>query len=591
MVWPASHYHLLALLGSVLASGMSCIWFLVFVLYADSRIGAIAALSAACFATLGFLLVYALSRPLWASVCFMIAAYDTLWMLRRAREFPYAAAVIDTAVRAVLRAPGLLRVGTAAALVALLVCVLWTAVVVEVLRSTDASFAAVAAVLGLWTSLAWTLRILRAILGTVVSGTVCTAVLRDALRHRGTLRRHGSWSSSEGGDSEGGAAAAHPSASASSAAAGRTGSGEGAVEAQMMHFAWEQGRTGEEDDKGKHHLHHGGADGHGAGHSSLGASLLALRGDEEEEEEEERGGENGVDDEEEEENGAVNEFGVREEGPAQSHPAHTLASGAAAAGPDGYESESGQSLWPRGREEAPLPAAALRDVPAASFFAQVATTKSFGSLCLLALGADVSRNMLWAASTLYAAERRFPALERVAVVRRWLASAARPLVHRCHRHALPLIAMQGAPATEASQATWAQLSQRGLDAVVLDDAGARLLSLAARITGCLAAGAVAVALPQDRAWSALVLLFYILGSSLAPVVLEVFRAAIDALLVAFAVHPGSLEAANAVVFHRMIRVAEVRHIERRHAMRDLAAFHGGGGHVRLQELAEEEDDL
>lgn len=190
-------------------------------------------------------------------------------------------------------------------------------------------------------------------------------------------------------------------------------------------------------------------------------------------------------------------------------------------------------------------------------YLRCALTTSFGSLCVGSLFSPVA-HIFW--TSLRHAKR-----EDADRFHRALFSHSPEKLERFiqsyHKYSFIHVAAYGKPFHIAARDTWTVMQERGVEAIIDDDLTSRLLLFAANGCAGLATVLCGAALFDTPHWTFGAILFFILGYTTTSTATQIVVATVKTLFVCFAENPRRLSQLHPIIYHRLVRISEMKHFK------------------------------
>ncbi|OQR99207.1 transmembrane protein [Achlya hypogyna] len=197
-------------------------------------------------------------------------------------------------------------------------------------------------------------------------------------------------------------------------------------------------------------------------------------------------------------------------------------------------------------------------------YSRIALTSVFGSVCLGALCSPIA-HFLWTVLRMAKRDGSY----------RWLRSVVLPVAPRIdaftqvyHKYTFSYVAAYSQSFHAAAAEVWTLFEERGIEAMVDDDLTSRmLLSSANGCAGCMGTLAALVLFGSHLQVYGTVLSFMV-GYSVSSTATTMLSTAVKTLFVCFAQNPDRLSHLNPIIYHRYIRLSELKNFKERR----LASF-------------------
>ncbi|KDO27698.1 hypothetical protein SPRG_07327 [Saprolegnia parasitica CBS 223.65] len=192
-------------------------------------------------------------------------------------------------------------------------------------------------------------------------------------------------------------------------------------------------------------------------------------------------------------------------------------------------------------------------------YTRVAMTSVFGSVCLGALCSPIA-HFFWTVLRMAKRDGSY----------RWLRGVVLPLAPRIdaftqlyHKYTLSYVAAYSQSFYVAAAEVWSLFEECGIEAMVDDDLTSRLLLFAANSgAGCMGTLASLVLFGSHLQVYGTVLSF-VVGYSVSSTATAMLNTAVKTLFVCFAQNPDRLSQLNPIIYHRYVRLSELKNFKER----------------------------
>jgi hypothetical protein len=209
-----------------------------------------------------------------------------------------------------------------------------------------------------------------------------------------------------------------------------------------------------------------------------------------------------------------------------------------------------------------LPARHVKSTPphiVVGHYVRVAFTSAFGASCIGSLMTPLA-HLVW---NLLRMSKREDAW-------RWLRVCVRPYVGRIesfiqvyHKYTFVYVASYGQSFHAASVELWHLIDTQGIEAMVDDDLTSRLLLFAANgCAGCMGALANGMLFGSHLQLYGTILSYFV-GYSVCSTATTMMNSTVKTLFVCFAMNPTRLSKLNPIIYHRFVRLSELKNFKER----------------------------